>query len=81
MNPNHPLYQAQPAGGFAAMVKYINQSAAKVVSIDIPSGLMCEDNTYNIHILEVSLSVFIGRQAGMNCSLVLLRLEIIPLVL
>lgn len=41
---NKPL-----AGGFAAMVKYINQSAAKVVSIDIPSGLMCEDNTYNIH--------------------------------
>ena len=32
---NKPL-----AGGFAAMVKYINQSAAKVVSIDIPSGLM-----------------------------------------
>ena len=31
------------------MVKYINQSPAKVVSIDIPSGLMCEDNTYNIH--------------------------------
>lgn len=41
---NKPL-----AGGFAAMVKYINQSAAKVVSIDIPSGMMCEDNTYNIH--------------------------------
>ena len=32
---NKPL-----AGGFAAMVKYINQSPAKVVSIDIPSGLM-----------------------------------------
>lgn len=41
---NKPL-----AGGFAAMVKYINQSAAKVVSIDIPSGLMTEDNSYNIH--------------------------------
>ena len=41
---NKPL-----AGGFAAMVKYINQSSAKVVSIDIPSGMMCEDNTYNIH--------------------------------
>ena len=41
---NKPL-----SGGFAAMVKYINQSPAKVVSIDIPSGLMCEDNTYNIH--------------------------------
>ena len=41
---NKPL-----AGGFAAMVKYINQSAAKVVSIDIPTGLMTEDNSYNIH--------------------------------
>ncbi len=41
---NKPL-----AGGFAAMVKYINQSQAQVVSIDIPSGLMTEDNTYNIH--------------------------------
>ena len=36
------------AGGFASLVKYINQSAAKVVSIDIPSGLMTEDNTYNV---------------------------------
>ena len=40
---NNPL-----AGGFAAMVKYINQSAAQIVSIDLPSGLMSEDNSYNI---------------------------------
>jgi NAD(P)H-hydrate epimerase len=40
---NKPL-----AGGFAAVVKYINSSPASVVSIDIPSGLMGEDNTYNI---------------------------------
>lgn len=40
---NKPL-----AGGFAAMVKYINQSEAQVVSIDLPSGLMSEDNSYNI---------------------------------
>ena len=40
---NKPL-----SGGFASLVKYINQSAAKVVSIDMPSGLMTEDNTYNI---------------------------------
>lgn len=40
---NKPL-----AGGFASLVKYINQSAATVVSIDIPSGLMAEDNTYNV---------------------------------
>lgn len=36
-------------GGFASLVKYINQSPAKVVSIDMPSGLMCEDNSFNIH--------------------------------
>jgi len=40
---NKPL-----AGGFASLVKYINQSAAAVVSIDVPSGLMTEDNTYNV---------------------------------
>ncbi|RGM49004.1 MULTISPECIES: NAD(P)H-hydrate dehydratase [Bacteroides] len=36
------------SGGFAAVVKYINASSAKVISIDIPSGLMGEDNTYNV---------------------------------
>ncbi|WP_321517997.1 NAD(P)H-hydrate dehydratase [uncultured Bacteroides sp.] len=42
------------SGGFAAVVKYINASSAMVVSIDLPSGLMCEDNTYNIknHIIR-----------------------------
>ena len=31
------------------MVKYINQAPCKVISIDMPSGLMAECNTYNIH--------------------------------
>lgn len=41
-------------GGFASVVKYINASPAKVVAIDVPSGLMCEDNTYNVmnHIIK-----------------------------
>ena len=39
---NKPL-----GGGYAALVKFINASPAQVVSIDMPSGLMCEDNTYN----------------------------------
>ncbi|MBQ9362547.1 MAG: NAD(P)H-hydrate dehydratase [Bacteroidaceae bacterium] len=41
-------------GGFASVVKYINASSATVVSIDVPSGLMCEDNTYNVmnHIVK-----------------------------
>ncbi len=40
---NKPL-----AGGFASLVKYINTSKAEVVSIDMPSGLMTVDNTYNV---------------------------------
>ena len=35
------------SGGFAMVVKRINQSRATIVSIDVPSGLMCEDNSYN----------------------------------
>lgn len=40
---NKPL-----SGGFAAVVKYINASPATIVAIDIPSGLMGEDNTFNV---------------------------------
>lgn len=36
-------------GGYAAVVKYINSCDATVIGIDIPSGLMSEDNTYNIN--------------------------------
>ena len=36
------------SGGFAALAKYINQSAATVISIDMPSGLMTEDNSYTV---------------------------------
>lgn len=47
------------AGGFASLVKYINQSPAKVVSIDLPSGLMTEDNTHNVkaHIVRADLTL------------------------
>ena len=50
-------------GGFAAVVRYINQSPAKVVSIDLPSGLMCEDNTYNqrASIIRADLTLTIGQ--------------------
>jgi len=40
---NKPL-----AGGFASLVKYINSSSAQVASIDVPSGLMTENNNYNV---------------------------------
>lgn len=39
---NKPL-----SGGYASLTKFINDSPAMVVSIDIPSGLMCEDNSKN----------------------------------
>lgn len=35
------------SGGFAVLAKRINSSRAQIVSIDMPSGLMCEDNSYN----------------------------------
>lgn len=54
---NKPL-----AGGFASLVKYINQSPAKVVSIDIPSGLMTEDNTYNIHTNIIRANITLSLQ-------------------
>lgn len=40
---NKPL-----SGGFAAVVKYINSTSATVVAVDIPSGLMGEENAYNL---------------------------------
>jgi len=40
---NRPL-----TGGFASLVKYINDSRCSVMSIDVPSGLMTEDNTTNV---------------------------------
>lgn len=51
---NKPL-----TGGFASLVKYINTSKAEVVSIDIPSGLMPEDNTYNVstNIIQATLTL------------------------
>lgn len=54
---NKPL-----TGGFAAVVKYINASEAKVVSIDIPSGMMTEDNTYNVraNIVRADMTLTIG---------------------
>ena len=53
---NKPL-----SGGFASVVKYINSSKATIVAIDIPSGLMGEDNTYNIrqHIVRANLTLSI----------------------
>lgn len=49
---NKPL-----AGGFASLVKYINASQADVVAIDVPSGLMTEDNTYNVRANIIRASV------------------------
>jgi NAD(P)H-hydrate epimerase len=54
---NRPL-----EGGFAAVVNYINESGATVVSIDIPSGLFGEDNRTNTPdtIVHASLTLTFG---------------------
>ena len=39
---NKPL-----SGGYAALTQFINSAKADVVAIDMPSGLMCEDNSLN----------------------------------
>jgi len=52
---NKPL-----TGGFASVVKYLNSSAAQIVAIDVPSGLMTEDNTYNqvkSHIIHADVTL------------------------
>lgn len=51
---NKPL-----AGGFASLVRYINSSPCQVASIDLPSGLMTEDNSYNIaqNIIRANLTL------------------------
>lgn len=56
---NKPL-----AGGFASLVKYINSSPAKVVSIDVPSGLMTEDNSFNVraNIIHADLTLTLGQK-------------------
>lgn len=57
------------AGGFASLVKYINQSPCKVVSIDLPSGLMTEDNTYNIRANIVHADLTLTIQQKKLCML------------
>ena len=61
---NKPL-----TGGFASLVKYINASAAEVVSIDIPSGLMTEDNTYNVRANIIRADVTLTLQHKKLCML------------
>ena len=57
---------------------------AGTAKIDVPGWrklvIVGRNQHHSIHILEVSLSVLICCQSGMNQSFVLLRLEIIPLV-
>lgn len=50
-------------GGFASLVKFINASSAPVVSIDMPSGLMCEDNALNVrsHVVCATLTLTFHR--------------------
>lgn len=59
---NKPL-----SGGFASLVKYINASPGTVVSIDLPSGLMAEDNTYNIPANIIRADVTLTLQTRKLC--------------
>ncbi|MBP5508047.1 MAG: NAD(P)H-hydrate dehydratase [Prevotella sp.] len=45
--------------GYASLVKYVNQAPCRVISIDMPSGLLAECNTYNIqaHIIRADLTL------------------------
>jgi hydroxyethylthiazole kinase-like uncharacterized protein yjeF len=61
---NKPL-----AGGFSALVRYINHSHAKVVSIDVPSGLMTEDNTDNVKENIIRADLTLTLQAKKLCML------------
>ena len=61
---NKPL-----TGGFASLVKYINASPAEVVSIDMPSGLMTEDNTYNVRANIVKATMTLTLQQKKLCML------------
>ena len=56
-------------GGFASLVKYVNASPAKVVAIDIPSGLMSEDNTYNIKTNIIRADLTLTLQQKKLCML------------
>lgn len=50
------------SGGFAVVARKINTTHAHVVSIDVPSGLMCEDNAFtdrNI-VVHAELTLTIG---------------------
>lgn len=59
---NKPL-----SGGFASLVKYINSADCTVVSIDLPSGLMAEDNTYNINANIIKADVTLTLQMKKLC--------------
>ncbi|MEG1563551.1 MAG: NAD(P)H-hydrate dehydratase [Bacteroides sp.] len=50
------------AGGFAAVVKFINASPGTVVSIDVPSGLMTEENTFNVRTNIIKANVTFSLQ-------------------
>lgn len=54
-------------GGFASLVKYINNCECTVASIDLPSGLMAEDNTYNIQSNIIRADVTLTLQMKKLC--------------
>lgn len=49
-------------GGFMALVRYINESGAKVVSLDMPSGLFClwNNNTLTRNVVHADITLAVG---------------------
>ena len=59
---NRPL-----SGGFVSLVKYINESEADVLSIDMPSGLYSEDNRSNYNNTIVNADITVSFQYPKLC--------------
>ncbi len=57
------IENTQPlAGGFVALVRYINESRATILSIDLPSGLFSDwnPNSVNRDIIHASITLAVG---------------------
>ncbi len=47
----------KPAGVYNAMIKYINDSLATTIAIDIPSGLYADENSTNNNVIQASYTL------------------------
>jgi len=65
----------RPAGGLAGdVIRFINQSGAIIISVDIPSGLFGEDNSGNDYDTVVSAGFTLSFQF-LSCLLCFLKMQ------